>query len=116
MKEIIVGTGLIVLLILLLNPTSVYMPSKTTMTVLGGVAILALIFSSFIWKETAQDERESMHRLLAGRNAFLAGAGILLLGIAIQTFQHRLDSWLVSTLGIMVFTKLVTRWYSRSKY
>lgn len=115
-NEIVVGTGLIILLILLFNPFGLLMPPRISMMLLGGIVILALLFTSFIWKETAQDERESLHRLLAGRTAFLAGAGILLLGITIQTFQHRLDFWLVVTLGVMVLTKLVTRWHSRSKY
>lgn len=114
--EIVVGAGLVVLLMLIGNPFNILMPSPVTMMLLGGIAVLSLLFISFVWKETAQDERENLHRLLAGRTAFLAGAGILLLGITMQTLQHRLDPWLVVALGAMVLTKLVTRWYSRSKY
>jgi cobalamin synthase len=115
-NEVLVGVSLLVLLILLVNPFSFFMPSRVTMLLLGGVAILSLLFMSFLWKETAQDERESLHRLLAGRTAFLAGAGTLLLGITVQTFQHRLDPWLVIALGAMVLTKLAARIYSRAKY
>lgn len=114
--EIVVGAGLIVLLIALVNPFSILMPSRLTMMVLGAIGILSLLFTSFIWQETAQDERESLHRQVAGRIAFLAGATILLLGITMQTFQHRLDPWLVTALGAMVLTKLMTRIYSRIKY
>lgn len=115
-NETAVGVGLIVLLILLVNPFEIFMPSRVTMMLLGGVAILAFLFIVFVWKETAQDERESVHRLLAGRSAFLAGASILLLGIAFQTIQHRLDPWLVVALGTMVLTKLLTRAHSRTKH
>jgi cobalamin synthase len=116
LHEMVVGAGLIVLLILLINPFGILMPSRVTMLLLGGSAILSLLFISFIWKEAAHDERESLHRLLAGRIAFLAGAATLLLGITVQTFQHHLDPWLVIALGVMVLTKLLTRAYSRTKY
>lgn len=115
LKEMLAGLGLVVLLLALLNPFEFYMPSKTAMTLLAGVAILALLFASFVWKETADDERESFHRLLASRTAFLAGAAILLLGIVIQTFAHNLDPWLVLALGAAVIAKLTARAYSRTK-
>jgi putative transcriptional regulator len=107
---------LVVLLVLLVNPFDLLMPSRVTMLLLGGIGAFSLLFTSFIWKETAQDERENLHRLLAGRASFLAGAATLLMGIIIQTFSHRLDPWLVIALGAMVLTKILTRWYSRSKY
>jgi cobalamin synthase len=114
--EMVVGAGLIALLILLVNPFGILMPSRLTMLLLGGIGTLSLIFTSFIWKEAVQDERESLHRLFAGRASFLAGAAVLLLGIAVQTFAHHLDPWLVIALGVMVLTKLLTRAYSRTKY
>lgn len=116
LKELMVGAVLIVLLVFHLNPLGFYMPSPAAMLLLGSIVVLVLIFLSFIWREKPQDERESLHRLLASRTAFLVGAGILLLGITIQGLQHRLDPWLVIALGGMVIAKLATRAYSRTKY
>lgn len=116
LKELTVGAGLLVLLVLLANPFDIFMPSPITMMLLGGIAILALLLASFIWKETAQDERENLHRLSAGRTAFWAGAAVLLLGIAVQTFAHQLDPWLPAALGAMVAAKLAARMYSRRNH
>lgn len=115
LKELIVGTALIVLLVFHLNPLGFYMSSPAAMLLLCGIVVLVLIWLSFIWKEKPQDERESLHRLLAGRIAFLTGAAILLLGITIQGIRHNLDPWLVIALGGMVIAKLAARAYSRTK-
>ncbi|MEK7556873.1 MAG: hypothetical protein AAB538_02765 [Patescibacteria group bacterium] len=114
-KELIVGVVLIVLLVFHLNPFGFYMPSAAAMLLLCGIVVLVLIWLSFIWKEKPQDERENLHRLLAGRVAFLVGAGILLLGIAVQGLQHNLDPWLPVALGGMVIAKLAARAYGRTK-
>ena len=114
-KEVVVGGAVILLLILHLNPFHFYMPSPAAMVLLGAILVLVLLFLSFIWKEQPLDEREELHRLLAGRVAFFAGAGILLLGIIVQGLQHTVDPWLVLALGSMVLAKLVTRTYSRTK-
>lgn len=116
LKEVVVGGGLLVLLVLLANPLDIFMPSPITMMLLTAIVILALLLASFVWKETAQDEREHVHRMLAGRAAFLAGAVVLLLGIAVQTFAHRLDLWLPAALGAMVAAKLAVRAYSRRNH
>lgn len=81
------------------------------------VTLLAvfILFAVYIWKEEARDEREDQHRLTAGRNGFLVGAGLLVAGIILQTVRHQLDSWLILTLVGMVVTKLITRWYYQRK-
>jgi hypothetical protein len=58
------------------------------------------------------DERDAQHRTLAGRNAFLAGSGLLTLGIVIQGYTHTVDPWLVITLIVMVVVKIGTRIWS----
>jgi len=70
------------------------------------------VFAIFILRENSEDEREAQHRALAGRNAFLAGSGILTLGIVIQGYVHQVDPWLVGALIVMVITKFVTRLWS----
>ena len=78
------------------------------------VCILAAFaaFSSFVLREFASDEREGLHRMLAGRIAYLAGSAVLTFAIVIQELQHMLDAWLVAALVIMILTKIVASLYS----
>ena len=79
---------------------------------LGFLFILFGLFASFVLKERAGDEREGQHRTLAGRNAFLAGSFIILLGIAFQSYIHTVDPWLVGALVVMIVVKIGTRQWS----
>lgn len=79
---------------------------------LACVLVLFGIFASFILREKSTDERDSQHRTLAGRNAFLAGSAVIILGIIIQGLSHAVDEWLVITLIVMVVTKIGTRIWS----
>ena len=96
----------------LLNPFHVWMPEMmvATMLVIAFVAFGA--FVTFILFERAGDERETAHRTLAGRHAFLVGSGMLLIGIGYQGYKHAVDPWLVATLVVMVIVKLATRAWS----
>ncbi|MDQ3076883.1 MAG: hypothetical protein M3Q63_02420, partial [bacterium] len=69
-------------------------------------------FATFILRENVRDERDGMHRLLAGRMAFLLGSITLVIGILVQAYSHTVDIWLVLTLVVMVLTKMGTRLYS----
>lgn len=109
LKETIVTVALIVIAILLLNPFHFWMPDMMVICMLAIALVLFGIFASFILREKSIDEREAQHKSLAGRNAFLAGSGILMLGIVIQGYTHTVDPWLVLTLIGMVVVKLITR-------
>lgn len=111
-KEIIVTTALIVIAILLLNPFNFWMPDMIVICMLAITLALFGVFASFILREGSADEREDQHKSLAGRNAFLAGSGILTLGIVVQGYTHTVDPWLVFTLISMVLVKLITRSWS----
>ena len=85
------------------------------MMVMGMLAILLVlfgIFASFILKEKVFDERDDVNRSLAGRNAFLAGSAILMIGIVIQGYSHRVDPGLVIALIVMIIVKIATRIWS----
>ena len=112
LKETIVTVALIAVAILLLNPFHFWMPDMMVMSMLAITLALFGIFASFILRERSVDEREDQHKSLAGRNAFLAGSGILTLGIVVQGYTHTVDPWLVFTLIGMVAVKLVTRHWS----
>ena len=111
-KEIIVSLTLVVLAILLLNPFRFWMPDMMVMGMLVALLVLFGIFASFILKEKVFDERDDVNRSLAGRNAFLAGSAILMLGIVIQGYSHKVDSWLVVALIVMIIVKITTRLWS----
>lgn len=111
-KETIVTVFLIVIAILLLNPFHFWMPDMMVMVMLVIALVIFGIFASFILREKVFDERDSLHRTLAGRNAFLAGATILMLGIVIQGYHHSVDPWLVIALITMIIVKIATRIWS----
>jgi len=111
-KEIIVPLTLIVLAVLLLNPFHFWMPDMMVMGMLAILLVLFGMFASFILKEKVFDERDDVNRSLAGRNAFLAGSAILMLGIVIQGYSHKVDSWLVITLIVMIIVKITTRFWN----
>jgi fatty acid desaturase len=107
--EIIIAFVLIALLILLSNPYNIFMPSMFQMFVSALAVIVFGFFASVVVKERAHDEREAVHRSLAGRIAFLCGSLVLLVGIVYQTFHHNLDIWLVTALVAMVVAKASVR-------
>ncbi|MFZ2149841.1 MAG: hypothetical protein WAV15_01645 [Minisyncoccia bacterium] len=110
--EIIVTIFLIVIAILLLNPFHFWMPDMIVMIMLAFALVLFGIFANFILREKIFDERDSLHRSLAGRNAFLAGSTILMLGIVTQGYSHSVDPWLVIALIVIIIVKITTRIWS----
>jgi len=112
LKETIVTVCLVAIAILLLNPFHFWMPDIMVMGMLVIALVLFGIFASFILRERISDERDMSHRTLAGRNAFLAGSGILILGIVIQGYTHSVDPFLVITLIGMIVVKIGTRIWS----
>ncbi len=111
-KETAVTAAMIAIAVLLLNPFHFWMPDMMVMGMLVVALVLFGIFASFILREKSIDEREEQHKSLAGRNAFLAGSGILMLGIVTQGYTHTVDPWIVIALIGMVVVKLGTRYWS----
>lgn len=114
-KEVVVSLVLVGLAILLLDPFGFLMPDMLLMAVLL-IALLSFgILASFVLKEEAFDERDGVNRSLAGRNAFLAGSAVLMLGIVVQGYFHSVSSWLVVALVVMIIVKIGTRlWLDRN--
>lgn len=112
--EIGVTLGLIILSVLFLNPFHFWMPDIMVLGMLALAIACFGILASFIIKEKSEDERENLHRALAGRNAFLVGAGILIIGILKQGLVHRVDPWLVGAFVAMLIVKFVTRIWSNN--
>jgi energy-coupling factor transporter transmembrane protein EcfT len=115
-KEIIIAIILIILLVLFLNPFNLLMPPPFLSMLILFLIIVFGIFAAVIWKEHARDEREHFHHMLAGRYAFLAGSGILVTGIILQSLQHHIDPWLVFALTGMILVKLIGLNYSQRRF
>lgn len=116
LQEIFISSALIVLLLLFLNPFGFWMPNTFLIMMVVGLIVVFALSASFIWRENVKDEREALHRFMASRIAYLTGAGGLVIGIIVQSFQHNLDGWLVFILGVMIFAKIIGLIYGRMKY
>jgi hypothetical protein len=111
-KEIVVATLLIIIAFLILNPFYFWMPDLLLKILLVGIFILFGFYAIFIIRERAGDEREDFHRMLAGRNAFLAGSLVIIIGIIVEATTYMIDKWLVLALIVMLVVKLLTRFWS----
>lgn len=111
-KETVTTICLITIAILLLNPFHFWMPDMMVMGMLVIALVLFGVFASFILRERIVDERDILHRTLAGRNAFIAGSAVLMLGIIVQGYSHSVDPFLVVTLIVMIVVKIGTRIWS----
>lgn len=113
--EVAISFVLVVLTILLLNPMHFWMPNMIHMLMLALTLVMFALFAIFILREKIQDERDSVHRMLSGRAAFLTGSTLLTIGIVVQSLRDSVDVWLVVVLVSMVLSKLVTRIYSDNR-
>lgn len=109
-----IGTAVVLvgLLTLLSDPFMVWMPGIAQMTALLGAAILACVWAGFVMYERTGDERDALHRMNAGRMAYLSGIAVLTIALVVQGFAHSIDPWVSSALGVMVLVKLGSRFYS----
>ena len=116
-NEIIVAVILIILILLFLNPFGLFMPDMLVYMMIAGVVVLFALFAGFVWKEKVRDEREQLHKMIAGRLAYLAGVGVLVLGIAVEGFtMAHVDPWLLFALLAMILGKIFGFFYSRSHH
>ena len=112
LKEIVVPATLVILAVLLLNPMQFWMPDMMVMAVLVALLVRFGVFASFILRESNFDESDDMNRSLAGRNAFLSGSAVLMIGIVVQGYSHKVDPWLVVSLIVMILVKILTRFWN----
>ena len=115
LQEIGVSGILLVLLVLFLNPFDFWMPTTLLMMMVLGLVVVFALFASFVWRENHRDEREGLHKMMAGRIAYLTGTALLTLAIIVQSFKHELDPWLVFILAGMIVAKIISLIYGRIK-
>jgi len=115
-SEIIISLIFLVVLFFCLDPFDWFMPSMLEMFLLVLLVLVFAAFATFVWKEGKGDEREVMHNMLAGRFAYLAGTTTLIVGIVVQSLEHKTDHWLIIALAIMVISKMIGLIYSQRKF
>lgn len=115
LQEVLVSGVLVILLVLFLNPFGFWMPTTLLMMMVLALVVVFALFASFAWRENPEDEREDLHKMKAGRIAFLAGTALLALSIIVQSFNHNLDPWLVLVLSGMILVKVIALIYGRIK-
>lgn len=98
--------------VLFLNPGNLAMPDTVQSMLIVGLILAFLTFAAYIYRERSSDEREAVHIMAAGRISYLVGVATLIIGIITQALRHDIDTWLVITLSVMVFSKLLSRIYS----
>lgn len=98
--------------LLLLNPFGLWMPTMMHMSLLAIGVVAFGVFALLILREGQGDEREDLHRMRAGRVAFLTGSSILLVATIVQSFAHAVDPWIVAALLGMVVAKVGARVWS----
>ncbi len=113
LQEVSISGTLIILLVFFLNPFDFWMPTSLLMMMVLALVVVFALFASFLWKENHKDEREGLHKMMAGRIAFLVGTALLTLGIIVQSFDHNLDPWLIFVLTGMIVAKNMTLIYGR---
>ncbi len=113
--EVMIAIGMLVLLFVLFNPWSLFMPGYVAMSLLVAITALFIIFAAFLWKESDGDERENFHRLFADRMAYLTGSGVLILAMVAGELAHVIDPWLIFALAAMIVAKVLALIYTKIK-
>lgn len=110
--QIFIVVLIVVLLVSVSDPFMLFMPPPLLAPVLLAATVLVCVFAGFVLKERTGDEREVLHRLHAGRVAYLSGLAILTLGLVSEGLAHHVDYWIVLALGVMLVAKLVAHLYA----
>jgi len=113
LKELAIVAVLIVLSVLVANPTKMWMPMLGEALLVAGIVLAVGIFATLYWREHASDEREAQLRMQADRIAFLLGSVVLVAGIVFEFItMHYANPWLLGALCIMVAAKSFTNVYN----
>ncbi len=110
--EIVLSLVFVILLSLKSHPFGISLGENINMMTLSFTVLLFFIFIFFVWGEKVEDERDEENKYKISRYSYLLGTSSLILAIAWQDLLHHMvDPWLIFTLSVMVFTKIVGRIY-----
>ena len=96
-------------------PSELTMPMSIQSMLLISLVIAFIVFAGLILKEHPQDERESLHIMMASRIAYLFGIGAIIVAIIFQTIQHNVDPALIIVVAVMIISKIIARIYCQYK-
>jgi len=114
--EIVVSLVLVVVLLTFLRGPELLMPMSFDSMALVLFVIFLVMFIGLLFREGALDERERLHRLEAGRFAYIAGILVITAGIVYQSFSYNIDPWLVYALITMIIVKIASRVYAQMNH
>lgn len=110
--EIFLSLVFVVLLALKSHPFGINLGKNIDMMTLSFSVILFFVFMFFVWGEKGEDERDEENKYKISRYSYLFGTSTLILAIAWQDLVHHMvDPWLIFTLSVMVFIKILGRIY-----
>jgi len=113
MRDIFLIVLLGTLLLLVVNPMHLWMPTSVHMLVLVLLIGLVALMMTFLMRERGGDEREQSHRASAGRAAFFLGSSVLITGIVVQGSSGHVDPWLAGALFVMTIAKVAMLGYNQ---
>lgn len=106
----IVAVVFVLLLVLLANPFSLWMPTGLQYTTVAALVVVAAIFAGLVTGEKVRDEREEELRAQSARYGYLAGIIVLTLGIAVPILMGgHASPWVLTALGVMIVVRFVSR-------
>jgi len=105
-NEIALTTFLIILLVFLWNPWSLWMPSQLNYMIAAALAVIVSLYAGLVLKEKSRDEREEKLLAQAGRFGFIAGVIAISVGIVFQIITSKPDTFLMIALAVMVLVKI----------
>lgn len=100
---------LVVLLFIVTDVFMIWMPSMLSTILLLTAAVLLSVWVGLVHHEQAHDEREALHRMYAGRIAYLSGIIVLSVALLVQGLMGDVNVWIASALGVMVLSKSLAR-------
>jgi hypothetical protein len=109
--QILVALVLTFFLLVLADFVPFWMPMMGEMVALAIVVVMLLVWVGFVMQEQAQDERELLLKMRAGRIAYLSGLVVMIAGLVFQSLNNHIDPWLAVSLAVMVLSKLCARLY-----
>ncbi len=105
--EVFIAALIVVAVFALINPFGMLMGPAIEMGLVAVLAVSAILFAIFIWREQPADEREAYNGQRTARLGYFVGGAVLLAGTFIQALAMKVDPWLPATLGCMVVAKLI---------
>ncbi len=112
-KELVLAFISIAFTAILLSTRNVSMSGTTQTMLITLFTIAVLAYGAFVFNERPADEREYELSLITSKYAYLVGAGIITVGIVVQTIDHSLGPWLPITLAGMVIAKSMAHFFKK---